>query len=172
MGVSSDAIKHSRPNELFVEASTKLGYHIDKMPQNTNHNQHSCGFCSFGCTSCEKQGGTVTWLKDAAEAGTRFLVETNVERLLFASSSSSPAPTEKTFHNFTPSSSRRRCVGALVKTDDGKYAIIRAREAVVLSAGAINSPAILLKSGLKNSRIGKNLKLHPTSMVTGRRASY
>jgi hypothetical protein len=38
---------------------------------------------------------------------------------------------------------------------------------VVVSGGSINSPAILLRSGLKGSRIGKNLHLHPVTYITG-----
>lgn len=49
----------------------------------------------------------------------------------------------------------------------GKFSIVRAKEAVVVSGGSINSPAILLRSGLKGSRIGKNLHLHPVTYITG-----
>lgn len=90
---------------------------------------------------------------------------TEVERLLFAASSSSPLPTEATLSNFTPSASRRHCIGALV-VQNGTKAIIRAKEAVLLSGGTLNSPAVLLRSGLKNPAIGKNLYLHPTTFVT------
>ena len=36
---------------------------------------------------------------------------------------------------------------------------------VVVSAGTIHTPAILKRSGLENSNIGKHLHLHPVSMV-------
>lgn len=49
---------------------------------------------------------------------------------------------------------------------DGSKAVALGSNAVVLSGGSINSPAILLRSGLKNSRIGKNLHLHPCTYVT------
>ena len=38
---------------------------------------------------------------------------------------------------------------------------------VVISAGSMHSPIILMRSGLKNRHIGKNLKLHPTICVGG-----
>ena len=90
---------------------------------------------------------------------------TEVERLLFAAFSSSALPTEATLANFTPSSSRRRCVGALI-VQNGKKAIVIAKDSVVVSAGTLNSPALLLRSGLKNPAIGMNLYLHPTTFVT------
>lgn len=43
---------------------------------------------------------------------------------------------------------------------------MRAR-AVVVSGGAINTPAILLRSGLKHPMIGRHLCLHPVLAVGG-----
>lgn len=37
---------------------------------------------------------------------------------------------------------------------------------MVISAGAIHTPAILLRSGLKHPKIGRHLRLHPV-LVTG-----
>lgn len=51
MGVSTEHLSHSRGNQLLIEGSRKLGYHIDRIPQNTGGNQHSCGFCGHGCPS-------------------------------------------------------------------------------------------------------------------------
>ena len=39
-------------------------------------------------------------------------------------------------------------------------------EFIVLSAGSINSPNILKKSGLKDKKIGKGLKMHPSFKFT------
>lgn len=153
---------------MGIEQSTKSGSFAQ---QNTNGNAHACGFCSFGCYSCEKHGGTVTWLRDAAENGARFLVNSTVEKLLFSSSpkgsTKGPQPTLANLDQFSPTSSRRRCIGALVRFEDGALGIVRAKEAVVVSAGSLNSPAVLLRSGLKNPRIGRNLHLHPVSYITG-----
>ncbi|KAM0791311.1 hypothetical protein ACM66B_005783 [Microbotryomycetes sp. NB124-2] len=167
MGVSDKYLKHNIPNQKMIDASIQLGYPVSNIPQNTAGTEHSCGFCGFGCIYSEKQSGPVCWLKHAAQDGARFMVKTSVERLLFAPSHDSPAPTEKTLDQFWPTSSRRVCVGALVKSEDGQYAIVRAKRGVVVSSGSINSPAVLLRSGLKNPRIGKNLKLHPTTFITG-----
>ncbi|KAJ3294451.1 hypothetical protein HDU79_011025, partial [Rhizoclosmatium sp. JEL0117] len=38
---------------------------------------------------------------------------------------------------------------------------------VVSSCGTMNSPLLLARSGLKNQHIGRNLKLHPVSVVQG-----
>ena len=39
---------------------------------------------------------------------------------------------------------------------------------VILAAGSLNTPKILLDSGYKNKHLGKNLKLHPVSGVAGK----
>ena len=38
---------------------------------------------------------------------------------------------------------------------------------VVLAAGSIETPAVLLRSGIGGPAVGKNLRLHPTSFVGG-----
>jgi hypothetical protein len=38
---------------------------------------------------------------------------------------------------------------------------------VVLAAGGIESPAVLLRSGIGSPAVGKNLRLHPAWIVTG-----
>ncbi|GAA5959307.1 hypothetical protein JCM21900_003924 [Sporobolomyces salmonicolor] len=167
MGVSDEHLVHNKANKLLVDASKELGYPITKIPQNTGGHQHSCGFCGYGCTYSEKQGGVVTWLKDASEHGAKFFVETTVERLLFASSPTAPLPKPDTLDKYTPTSSRGHCIGALIKNKAGKLALVRARQSVVVSAGSIHSPALLIRSGLRNPRIGRNLKLHPVAFITG-----
>ncbi|SCZ88008.1 BZ3500_MvSof-1268-A1-R1_Chr2-1g04130 [Microbotryum saponariae] len=167
MGVSAEHLKHNKPNSLMVDASLKLGYPCATIPQNTGGTAHPCGTCGFGCVYGEKQSGPVCWLKSAAQDGAKFMVETTVERLLFASTRNSPPPTVSNLNDFYPSATRRHCIGALVKDAKGQTAVIRAKQAVVVSAGSINSPAVLMRSGLKNPRIGRNLRLHPTTYVTG-----
>ncbi|KAL8278216.1 hypothetical protein RQP46_009389 [Phenoliferia psychrophenolica] len=149
------------PHFLSPEYTSSIEFVQKRMGVSAANIEHSAANSHF------IDGGTVSWLADAAQAGCEFLIETSVERLLFASSSTSPSPTPETLHAFTPTASRKRCIGALLKSKDGTLAIVRAKEAVVVSAGSINSPAVLMRSGLKNPRIGKNLRLHPTSFVTG-----
>ncbi|GAA5984170.1 hypothetical protein JCM10908_006079 [Rhodotorula pacifica] len=167
MGVSDEHFEHNKANKLLVAGSKKLGYPIATIPQNTGGHAHACGHCGFGCVYSEKQSGPVTWLRDAAEAGAKFMIETQVERLLFAAKPNAPLPTRSNVDQYTPTSKRKYCIGVLVKNRQGQLAVIRAREAVVVSAGTINSPAVLMRSGLKNPRIGRNLRLHPVTPVTG-----
>ena len=38
---------------------------------------------------------------------------------------------------------------------------------VVVAAGALRTPAVLLNSGLDHAQLGRNLHLHPTVVVAG-----
>jgi hypothetical protein len=39
---------------------------------------------------------------------------------------------------------------------------------VILAAGALGSPTILLRSSIKNDRIGRGIVLHPSMLIMGR----
>ena len=49
---------------------------------------------------------------------------------------------------------------------DGVSVFVSAKR-VVVSCGSIGTPALLLRSGLKNTQIGKNLHLHPVTTISG-----
>ena len=123
----------------------KMGYHAANIPQNTAGKEHSCGWCTWGCPYGEKQGTYSTWLKDAADYGCRFVQGVYVERIIHRNG---------------------KAKGVWAKTDDG-YLYISAKRFVVSSCGSINTPALLLRSGLRNRNIGKNLRLHPVTTVSG-----
>lgn len=150
MGVSTRAIKHNTANSLLALGAQRAGQPVEAVPQNTGGHVHYCGKCQLGCVSGHKQGGTVTWLRDAAESGnTSFVQNCNVERILF-------------------DDSQRRAIGAIAVVD-GRRVRIDAPKGVVCSSGSIQTPALLLRSPeLKfNRQIGKHLHLHPTTVVSG-----
>ena len=150
------------------------------MQQNTSGKEHACGFCSFGCEySCtntklilgpygEKQGTVETFMVDAARSGAKFLVGAQVDRLLFCRPDQQTPATivESDLHAFYPDTYRSKCFGAILTLQDRTKAIVVASKSVVVSAGSINSPAILMRSKLRNPNIGRNLHLHPCTYVT------
>ncbi|PWN48320.1 long-chain fatty alcohol dehydrogenase [Violaceomyces palustris] len=148
MGVSSSPIRHNLGNSLLALGAQRAGQPVEAVPQNTGGHTHYCGKCHLGCVSGHKQGGTITWLKDAAEAGASFMTSCEVHRILFDKD--------------------RKAIGALA-TVDGRRVTIRASKGVVVSGGSIQTPALLLRCPeLKyNKMIGKNLRLHPATAVTG-----
>lgn len=59
--------------------------------------------------------------------------------------------------------------GEVVGADGQKHQITVKASVVIVSCGSIHSPALLLRSALpnRNGQIGKNLRLHPVSSVSG-----
>lgn len=152
MGVSVEHVEHNFGNHALLEGARRLGYAAQTVPQNTGGTKHACGYCTLGCGAAEKQGPVVSWLPDAARAGARFVEGYKVSRVLF-----------------DDKSTNTNAVGVTGtwKSRDGQTSrevIVRAKK-VVISAGTLWSPLILLESGLKNRQIGRNLKLHPVSLI-------
>jgi choline dehydrogenase-like flavoprotein len=104
-----------------------------------------CGYCGFGCTIGAKQSAVKTWLADAQDSGARIYVETRAERVCLQGGVAT---------------------GVEARTLRGNRAMVRCR-AVVVACGAIHTPALLLRSGLRNEHIGRHLHLHPVSNVSG-----
>lgn len=105
---------------------------------------------------------------DAAKSGAKFLVGAQVDRLFFCRADEQ-APTtisDSDLHRFYPDAHRSKCFGALLTLQDSTKAVVLASKSVVVSAGSLNSPAILLRSRVRNPNIGRNLHLHPCTYVT------
>lgn len=105
---------------------------------------------------------------DAAKLGAKFMVGAQVDRLLFCRPDDAvpTAFSSAKVTGFYPDIRRSKCFGALVTLQNGNKIVILASRSVVVSGGSINSPAILLRSKLRNPNIGRNLHLHPCTYVT------
>jgi hypothetical protein len=132
--------------ERFVEEGLKqLGWHVDQMPRNVKGcpQDEQCGYCGFGCRHGAKQGPRV-YLEEAAAHGARIVTHAEARRVLITDG---------------------RATG--VEGRVGRHRLrVDARKAVVVAAGAIESPALLLRSGLKG-QVGHHLHLHPGTGIWG-----
>ena len=160
MGVSAAAIRHNKSNEVLLEGARRMGWSAKAVPQNTGGAEHYCGFCTFGCGSCEKQGPMVSWLPDAAKAGAKFLEGFDVQKVSFEQRDGKKVATgvEGVF------TSRDEHAGVAGTPLVKRKVIIKAKR-VVVSVGTMQSPLLLMRSGLKNKWIGRNLRLHPVTFV-------
>jgi choline dehydrogenase-like flavoprotein len=61
----------------------------------------------------------------------------------------------------------RGAVVTVTDPDGTPHNITVQAKAVVVSAGTLHTPAVLMRSGLTNANIGENLYLHPTTVTTG-----
>ncbi len=142
--VNSENSRPSLRDERFREGLAKLGWDSQVMQRNAvGCREDICGQCHYGCPIGAKQSTMVTWLQDAYDAGARIVVNAPVEKVLIEAGEAR---------------------GVEATTADGHRLTVRAR-AVAAAAGAINTPALLVRSGLDNPNVGKNLMIHPVLLV-------
>lgn len=146
LGVNVD---HNRPgarDALMARGLEALGWHVGRMPRNVQGctQDNVCGYCGFGCVRGAKRSTLKTYLQQAFDLGARILVDCAVERVLLENG---------------------RATGVSAVSRAGHRITVRARR-VVVCAGAIESPALLLRSGV-DGPVGENLRLHPVTAVWG-----
>jgi choline dehydrogenase-like flavoprotein len=134
------------------EGTEALGWSFETIVRNTDPERYSpemAGYLGFGDQSGSKQSADRTWLADAQEHGARFLTFTRATRVL----------TE---------GGRAAGVEAVWQTPDGRAAQVTVRAPrVVVACGSLESPALLLRSGIGGPAAGHHLRLHPSSVVGG-----
>jgi choline dehydrogenase-like flavoprotein len=138
INVNCDNSVANARNAALVRGSQALGHEIHPIPRNVKDCQ-DCGFCNFGCAYGAKQSVVVTYLQDAASRGARIVVGTTAKKVIVQNG---------------------RAVGVEAETT------VRAK-LVVAAGGTIHTPALLLRSGLSNANIGRNLHMHPASGAFG-----
>ena len=140
-------------NDLLRRGAAKLGIAAAAISRNVK-GCWNLGSCGMGCPTNAKQSMLVTTIPAALDRGATLVIETRAEEFELA--------------NGRVRSLRCRPVranGAGVAGDETK---IVARH-YVLSAGAINSPAVLLRSQAPDphGRLGRRTFLHPVVLSAG-----
>lgn len=151
LNVNTNESMFNPQNQALHDGCEALGYHTGVIPRNVKGCEE-CGWCCFGCAHGAKQSTLKTWLQDAAEAGAELVVNCKVEKVLIENGRA--VGVQATSGASTGSPTAPRAV------------TVRAKK-VVVAAGALHSPALLLRSGIENPNIGLNLRLHPTTAVRG-----
>lgn len=121
----------------------------------TQHNREGCvqsGYCILGCSYDAKQSMLVTYVPKADRAGARIYANARALRIEVA--------------NGRVAGVSGRAVDASGRS--GACFSVQA-PVVVLAAGAVASPDLLLRSGIANRSglVGRGLHLHPSVMVAG-----
>ncbi len=141
----------NRLNQLIRQGTEKLGYSGFV----TRHNRENCvlaGYCILGCAYDAKQSMLVTYVPRADQAGARIFANARAERIE------------------AENGRARRVLGHTVDAAGNPDVAIEVEaKVVVLAAGAVASPDLLLRSGLANAsgQVGRNLHLHPSVMAAG-----
>jgi len=152
LGVNDTATSQNRTHKKLIQGCEALGYPHRPLTRNTDtscEDPSVCGYCFTGCQKGCKQSTMKTFLQDAADAGARFVVGARAERIL-------------------EQDGRAAGVEATVTHEDGSTTTLTVHAGtVVVAAGAIESPALLLRSGIGGPAAGKHLRLHPAALVAG-----
>jgi choline dehydrogenase-like flavoprotein len=144
MGVNALDSVPNENNAALKRGCEALGYHWDPIPRNASGCEQRCGGCQFGCPYGRKRTALLTFLQDAHDHAARIISGCRVDRILVE---------------------HGRAAG--VEANVEQYRVIVHAPTVVVAGGGVESPAVLLRSGLDNPNIGRHLRLHPVTVVAG-----
>jgi len=143
-------------NATLRDACDALGHPWTLLARNARGcAPEQCGYCVFGCRLGAKQSAAVTFLADALAANqgdgaARIIARCRAERVQWQNG-------------------RVTGVDAVAtEAETGTRHPVRiAAPLVVVAAGSLHSPALLLRSGLDLPALGRHLYLHPATSVAG-----
>src|SRR5207253_77115 len=144
IGVNTDHAKPSARDQVLIRGLEQLGWHHGLLPRDVRNcpQDDACGYCGMGCRRGAKQSTLITYLQDAAQRGARMVVNCDVRRVLIE---------------------RSAAIG--VEARIGNFAVTVRANAVVVAAGSVHSPALLLRSGVTPPALRRNPPLHPATAV-------
>lgn len=151
MQATDECSDYNGPHQRMKEAADTLGYKWHIATRNTakaTYNPDDAGYTHFGDQSGSKQGTLKTYLQDAYDHGAKILVRTRADRVL---------------------AENGRATGVAATYTDGERTAkvrIKAKD-VVVACGALESPALLLRSGIGGPAVGHYLRLHPAGYIFG-----
>ena len=148
ISATADCSEPNDPNSRLLEGCERLGWSARKIVRNTDpatYDPVSAGYIGFGDQSGSKQGTLKTFLLDAFEHGARFATGCRAERVLVENG---------------------RAAGVEARFQDGSRLTVRAPR-VVVAGGALESPALLLRSGIGGPAAGHHLRIHPVGAIFG-----
>ncbi|HVF40722.1 MAG TPA: GMC family oxidoreductase N-terminal domain-containing protein [Gemmatimonadaceae bacterium] len=149
LSIGTEESQHNENNAALQRGCEALGYDSMVIPRNSAECDLSqCGNCVYGCRHGGKQSAAVTYLRDAQRNGdTTIIARCTADKVVITNGEVERVIATATDHS-----------GLRYKVE------VRARR-IVLACGALHSPALLMRSGVTNSHIGRHLRLHPTTGI-------
>jgi choline dehydrogenase-like flavoprotein len=148
LNISLWALPANENNAVLSRGADKLGVPWQIIPRNVK-GCWDLGFCGMGCPTNAKQSMLVTTIPSAMDDGSQLLYSARAERLIMDNDKVTGIEVTALDKSYRPT---------------GVKLTVKATT-VVLAAGGINGPAMMLRSGAPDPKglIGKRTFLHPTS---------
>ncbi len=151
LGANTEATKQNGTHTRLMEGLDAMGVEHRPIVRNASldDDPEMCGYCSGGCQHGCKRSAMKTWLQDASDAGAKAVVGCAVERIRVEDG---------------------RAVGVegvVTHADGSTTSLTVDAPTVVVACGSIESPALLLRSGIGGPAVGKHLRVHPAYVVMG-----
>lgn len=152
IGVSTDESQRNPNNQVLWDGCKALGYaegtdfHV--IERNAIGCGQRCDFCTYGCRYACKQSTALTYLPSSQRRGARFIFDARVERVKVDGGVA-------------------RGIEAVQTSGVRKFRLDVEARVVVVACGGIETPALLLRSGVKDKNVGNYLRLDPTVAVGG-----
>jgi len=141
----------NRNAHALEQGARRLGWAAEPMARNVR-GCVNLGLCNFGCPTNAKQSTLLTYVPRAERAGAQLLADTRATEVLYAAG-------------------RVRGVRAVRRGRAGDDVPVTVEAPIVcLAAGVLETPALLLRSGLTGSShtAGRGLQFHSSVHVTAR----
>jgi choline dehydrogenase-like flavoprotein len=151
LGANTEMTRQNGIHQRLMNALDELGIEHRPIVRNAapDDNPEFCGYCSLGCQQGCKRSTMKTFLQDASDAGARCVVQCHADRVL-------------------ADNGKAKGVEATVTREDGSQTKVTIEApTVVVACGSVESPALLLRSGIGGPAVGKHLRLHPAYSVNG-----
>lgn len=153
LGVNDRCSDLNGPHQRMRDGAKDLGWSFTTLSRNADpaaYSPDSAGHIGFGDRSGAKIDVRRTYLRDAVDAGGQLVVNCAAERVLVEDG---------------------RAAGVLATHTDpesgaASRVIVRAPR-VVVACGSLESPALLLRSGIGGPAVGQYLRLHPVVAFLG-----
>jgi choline dehydrogenase-like flavoprotein len=138
---------------LMKQGAERLGWSFKTITRNVDaarYSADSAGFIGFGDRTGAKQSTARTYLADARERDAEVIARCFAQRVLVEGGRAAGV----------------EALYADLETGHTARVTVRAPR-VVVACGALESPALLLRSGIGGPAVGQNLRLHPCTAVGG-----
>jgi len=139
--------------EIIARGAERAGLHPKPIRRAVSDACKGCGNCAYGCTEDAKQSMAVKVIPEADKAGAVFYCDVRAQNII---------------------NDKEKVIGVhgkVIERESGSFRhnVDVAAKVVVLAAGALHSPALLLNNGICNrsGKVGRNLKLHLCARTMG-----